>query len=329
MSGYLHAHFKIVKNCTYSNMIKFLYALAVFLLLTLIILGCATYVHAQETEESIQYAEKYLDSRTQDLNKYLGRSGKIQQRLLKKLKRKEDKYARQLAAKDSALFRAYIQQGLSYDSIAALAKDTATLNRLAKKKNTLVDSLKGVQSFIQSQSSKLNGAAALAGKAGISTDELNQLQQKLNAQQSIDELIQQRTRNLEGLAGGQNIGGLQNIQKNVYYAQEKIKAWKKVADDPDEIEETAMEYLQGTEGFSEHLKGNKDAFGGLSNQASAEDLQRMGFQTKSQVNQLLADKLGNNLGAVQQQMAAQVQDYSEKLSGITSKVKEAQSSLSE
>nr|WP_199077084.1 hypothetical protein [Pedobacter sp. ASV19] len=303
-------------------MLRFLFCLP-------LLCGAGRSAAQQEAEESIQYAEQYLDGRTQDLNKYLGRSGKIQQRLLRKLKRKEDKYARQLAVKDSALYRAYTQQGLSYDSIATLSKDTANLNRLAKKKNTLVDSLKGVQSFIQNQSSKLNGAAALAGKAGISTDELNQLQQKLNVQQSIDELIQQRTRNLEGLAGGQNIGGLQNIQKNVFYAQEKIKAWKKVADDPDETEQKALEFLQGTEGFDGYLKGNKDAFGGLGNQASAEDLQRMGFQTKSQVNQLLADKLGNNLGAVQQQMAAQVQDYSEKLSSITGKVKEAQSSLSE
>ncbi len=285
---------------------------------------------AQEQEESINQAELYLGSRIHALDKYLNRTEKIQHRLVKKLKRKEAKIARQLAAKDSALYRQYMQQNLSYDSIATLSKDTGRLQQLAFKKNSLVDSFKGVQKFIQNQSSKLNSASGLAGKAGINTPytkELNSLQQKLNGQQNIDELIRQRTGSLERLAGAQNISGLQNIQKSVYYAQEKMKAWKQLADDPDEAEEKAMEYLQGTEGFDQYLRTDNNAFGGLDNNATAEDLQRMGYQTKRQVNNMLQQKLGNNLGAVQQQMAAQVQDYSDKLNGITGTVKETKAGI--
>ncbi|WP_316835063.1 hypothetical protein [Pedobacter nutrimenti] len=288
--------------------------------------------YAQEIPESISYAQKYLDNRSADLTTYLSRSGKIQQRLLKKLKHKEGKIARKLAAKDSTLYWQYMQQRLSYDSIARLSQDTSALNHLAAKKRGLVDSLKGVQNFIQKQSGKLGGATALVDKAGINTPytaELNKLQQQLSGQQHIDDLIKQRTGNLEQLAVGQNISGLQSIQKNVYYAQEKMKAFKKLADDPDEAEEEALEYLQGTEGFSQYLNGNQDAFGGLSNNATAEDLQRMGYQTKSQVNAMLQQKLGNNLSAVQQQMAQQVQDYSEKLNEITGKVSEAKKGIAE
>lgn len=296
------------------------------------LLCCSVSTYAQEAEESVAYAQKYLEGRTGDLGKYLNRSQKIQQRLLRKLQRKEDKMARRLAAKDSALYRQYMQQRLSYDSIAHLSKDTAALQRLAAKKNGLIDSLKGVQDFLQKQSGKLNGVTGLAGKAGINTpytDELNQLQQQLNTQQNIDELIRQRTSNLEGLAGKADISGLQSIQKNVYYAQEKIKAWKKLADDPDEAEEEALEYLQGTEGFSDYLNPNKNAFGGLGNNATAEELQRMGYQTKGQVNAMLQQKLGNNLNAVQQQMAEQVQQYTDKLKGITDKVNEAKKGIGE
>lgn len=252
--------------------------------------------------------------------------------LLRKLCRKEDKIARKLAAKDSALYREYLQQRISYDSIARLSQDTSALKRLTGRKNALVDSLKGVQEYIGKQSGKLDMAAALAGKAGINTPNtgaLGDLQQQLNARQRIDELIQQRTSNLEGLAGRADIGGLKDIQKQVYYAGEKIKAWKKLAEEPDEAEEEALEYLQGIEGFDQYLNPNKDAFGGLGNTATAADLQRMGYQTKSQVNAMLQQKLGNNLGAVQQQMAQQVQDYNEKLQGITGKVKEAGNSLNE
>lgn len=287
---------------------------------------------AQETEESIQYATKYLDGRSKDLQQYLNRTDKIQQRLLKKLKRKEEKIARQLAAKDSTLYRQYLGQKLSYDSIGRLSGDTTAMARLSSRKSKLVDSLRGVQQFLQKQTGKLGAAASLTGQAGVDlpyTDKLNQLQQQLSGQQHIDELIKQRTSSLEQLAGSQNLGGLQQIQKQVYYAQEKMKAWKQLSDDPDEAEEKALEYLQGTEGFSSYLNQDNKAFGGLGNNATAADLQRMGFQTKDQVSNMLQEKLGSNLQNVQQQMGQQIQDYTGKLGGVTGKVNEAKNSISQ
>jgi ABC-type multidrug transport system fused ATPase/permease subunit len=302
-------------------------------IVSLLLLLADTDVRAQEIEQSIAYAEKYLNSRTADLGKYLRRSGKIRQRLLRRLQRKEDEIARKLAAKDSTLYRQYMQQRLSYDSIARLQQDTASLRqRFSARKNALADSLKNIQSFISKQSSKLNSAAGLPGKAGADipyTGELNKLQQQLNAQQGIDELIKQRTSSLEGLAGKADISGLQNIQKQVYYAQEKIKAWKKLADDPDEAEEEALEYLQGTPGFSEAFSSNSEAFGGLGDNATAEDLQKLGYQTKQSVNKMLTDKLGNSLGNVQEQMSKQVQQYTDKLDDVTGKIQEARQGINE
>jgi hypothetical protein len=287
---------------------------------------------AQETEDNITNATTYLESRTSALDKYLGHSDKIQQRLLKRLKRKEAKMLKQLAAKDSVLYKQYVNQGISYDSIATLSKDS-TYQQQHITKNGIIDSLKGVQSFVQKQSGKLNSLSGAADKAGIETPyskELGALQQKLNTQQSIDNLIGQRTAALESLGGKANISGLQDIQKKVYYAKEKIKAWKELADEPDDAEEKALEYLQGTEGFAESLNSNNSgAFGGLGNSATAEDLQRMGFQTKSQVNNMLQEKLGNSLGAVQKQMAGQVKDFSEKLDPITGKIKEAKAGIND
>jgi hypothetical protein len=299
-------------------------------------LFCKSHLCAQEAEENITNATTYLESRTSALDKYLSKSDKIQQRLLKRLKRKEAKILKKLAAEDSALYKQYLSQGISYDSIATLSKDS-TYQQQHITKTGIIDSLKGVQSFIQKQSGILRQAqedkASVADNVGIATPyskELGQLQQKLNSQQNIDALISQRTAVLEGLTGKANISGLQDIQKKVYYAKEKIKAWKEVSDDPDAAEEEALEYLQGTEGFAESLNSNNSgAFGGLGNNATAEDLQRMGFQTKSQVNDMLQQKLGNNLGSVQQQMANQVKDFSEKLDPVTGKIKEAKAGIND
>lgn len=299
----------------------------VMILVFLFILNSA---HAQESEQNITSASGYLDSRIGDLSRYLKRSEKIQQRLLRRLKRKEARFEKQLAAKDSAAYLRYKAQGISYDSIARLSTDSNKLKEWAARKNSLTDSLSGISRFIGDQQSKLGQASGLAGKAGVQlpyTDKIGALQGQLNARQSTLQMIQQRTGALESLARNQGIGGLKDIQKQVYYAREKIRAWKQLADDPDAAEEKAMEYLQGTEGFGAYLKSDNNAFGGLGNNATAEDLQRMGFQTKGQVNALLQQKLGANLGKVQQQMSEQIQQYNDKLNGITDKVNEAKSSV--
>lgn len=296
-----------------------------------LLLGGYKLCYAQEAEASIASATTYLDSRTKGLEDYLKHSGRIRQRLLRKLKRKEEKIARQLAAKDSALYRQYISQKVSYDSIGRLANDTAALARLSQKKSKVIDSLRGVQQFLQKQKGKLGAASSLAGKAGVDlpyTDKLGQLQQQMGQQQQLDELIRQRTSSLERLGTGQQLVGLTQIQKQVFYAGEKMKAWKQLSDDPDAAEEKALEYLQGTEGFSSYLNTDK-AFGGLAGNATAADLQRMGYQTKDQVNAMLQEKLGNSLGSVQQQMGQQIQEYTGKLKGVKGKLNEVKSGVSQ
>ena len=291
-----------------------------------------TGLYAQEATENSEQAAAYLEGRTSALDKYLKRSQRIQQKLLRKLKKQESRFAKQLAAKDSTLYRRYLDMPLSYDSIATLSEDTAVLNKRTGRRNATIDSLKGIQQFIQKQGGKLSTVANLTGKelpGGDYTTKITELQSKLNAEQQIKDLIKQHSNSLEQLAGGKNIAGLQGIQKKVYYAQEKMKAWRELADDPDEAEEKAMEYLQGVEGFDNYLNTNKSAFGGLGNNASAADLQSMGFQTKGQMNKMLQDKFGNDLQAVQQSMGDQVQQFSEKLNGVKEKVAEAKQAANE
>ena len=306
--------------------------IAIVLTLAATAISGTLHAQAQETVENSEQAAAYLDSRTSALDKYLERSEGIQQRLLRRLKKKEARMMKKLAAKDSVLFQRYLELPLTYDSIANLSKDTVALQQKAGRRNATIDSLKGIQQFIQKQNSKLNAAGDLTGTnipGGDYTSKITGLQSRLNAEQQVKDLIQQRSNALEQLTGGKNIAGLQSIQKDVYYAREKIKAWKTLADDPDEAEEKAMEYLQGVEGFDSYLNTNKNAFGGLGNNASATDLQNMGYQTKGQVNKMLQEKFGNNLQAVQQSMSEQVQQFSEKLNGITDKVKEAKNAVSD
>jgi len=276
----------------------------------------------QEVQDNIDNASTYLDHRISSLEKSLDITGKLQQKLLKRLQRKEDKMLRQLEKQDSALYKQYVQQHLSYDSIAVISSDSARHQQLIGNSKA-IDSLKGIQHFIQDQSNKLSGSAGMLNKAGVSMPgsiDLASIQQKINAQANIDQLIQQHTNELKQLAGNTNISGLQNIQKDLYYARAKIKAYEEMADDPDKTEAEALEYLQGTEGFDKYLNtNNNNTFGGLGNNATEADLLQAGFQTKNSVSNALQNKLGNNLSSVQQQMSQQIQQYSEKLNDLKQK----------
>jgi hypothetical protein len=279
-------------------------------------------LYGQEAQENIDNANTYLDHRVSSLEKALDKTEGLQQRLLKRLQRKEDKMLRKLAKQDSALYKQYISQHLSFDSIASIANDT-TKAHSSIGNNTLIDSLKGIQRFIQNEQSKLSGTGNSLKTLGISlpqNDQINDLQQKISSQGSLDQLIAQHTNELKQLGGNTNISGLQSIQKDVFYAREKMKAFRELADDPDEAEQKCMEFLQGSEGFQKYLQpNNNNAFGGLGNNSTEADLLAAGFQTKNSVSNAISQKLGNSLGSVQQQMGQQIQQFSEKFNNIKQK----------
>lgn len=285
--------------------------------------------------QSIHLGNQYLEGRVDATNKYIRQCAHIQRRLIRKLKKKEKRMSALDASSDSMQNTVSYNNTISYDSLLVLAKDPSLLyNKGSPKTNAVIDSLKGIQNFIQYQSGKLQKAAALANQAslpsGSYTAQLNELQQKLNAQDELNKLIQQKTSSFESHFLSEKMVGIQSLQKDLAIAKSKIKCWKQAADDPDAAEEKAYEYLQGTEGFENYLNTNKNnAFGGLGNNASAADLQKMGYQLKGQVSDMLKQQFGNRLGEVQQQMGQQINQYTKQLDKIKSTVSETKNTYAQ
>lgn len=279
---------------------------------------------SEEKLASIKAGETYLNARTQALDKYLSRSERIYSRLQKKLERKEKKMLRRLARKDSTQMPDAYQPGLpAVDSIG-------THSRLRSRSTavTLVDSLRSVQQFMQQQSARLGDVGKVLPD-GAYTEKLNQLQERLKAQEELKTALGKKGKQLEGLAG-KKIKGVKGLQKDLYYATEQIRYWKDLSNEPDKAEEKALEYLMGTEGFVQALPDrNAGAFNGLGNNASPEDLARLGYQTKAKVNELMQQKFGDQLSGVQQQMGEQLQAYQEQLNGIKENVDDVKTGYSE
>lgn len=277
---------------------------------------------------------RYLERNIKSLDKYTRRLEQEQQRLLRQLSKQEKALSKKLQQTDSAAFAAFQQQTLSYDSIKTLqAAGSTSRTRGAVK---AVDSLKAIQAFLQAQGAPADGAP-LRNYSG----ELQALEQKLSYQQYISQLTDQRTARLKNLLSHTKSYGLfRGVEKKWYYAKEKAAFWKSAADEPDRAESEALEYLQGTPGFDGFMSKSMAAPGSLqalaggqltsgSQPLSADDLEKMGYQTKRQLGQHLEQQYGGSahVRALQQQMGGQLKEWQDKANDVSGQVKEAKSSL--
>ena len=283
-----------------------------------------------EVSQNIQYADDYLKHRSASVEKYLERNAKIQQQLLTRLNHTEHGLSALSGKSDSLPEYGYARHTIDFDSIQKLARNPSSLyNKGSPKAQKLIDSLKGIQAFIQQQSGRLQQAANLSttttGTSGDYSAKLNELQQQLNAQHQIQQLIEQRSRTLQQQFPGKNIPALHRISKQIAIAKAKTQSWKHIADEPDATEAKAFEYLQGVKGFNNYLNTDEQAFGGLGNNPSVEDLQRMGYQTKGMVGQALQKQFGGNFDKARQQLSQQLSAYQKELSKATDKANEAKS----
>jgi len=277
----------------------------------------------------IKEGTRYIDLKVKALDKYDSRLKHQQERLLNKLKRKEKHFANKLKNADSVAYAAYQKDAtISFDSISKLSKDDTGANavKIGKKKNSAVDSLKGISSFIQSKSGFLANGDETPDATNIN---LNQLQGKLNYKTYINDLITKRTGDLKNLANtNSNISGFTGIEKQVFYAKAKMKVFKEIEDDPSVAEDNAMEYLQGTDGFNKSMNsGDGTGMQSFASGTTDGDLQKLGYQTKSQTQQNLQQKFGSSLTGVTQQISTQVANFQSSTNKITGNIKDTKQSI--
>jgi ribosomal protein S8 len=284
--------------------------------LTLLVLLCIASVrlYAQEEVQTLQHGRKYLDINIHALDKYNTRLQHQQERLIKKLKRKEFRFAVKLLHKDSAAYESYKAQNLTYDSIGKLLRpDSATVAaKFKRRSNDVIDSLKGVTLFLQSKTSQTGNTTDLQ----TYNSELGKLNSELNYRKYINDLISQRTTKLKGLTGLMKNGDfpvLNSIAKQVFYGKAKMKAYKDMADEPSKAEEKALEYLQGVKGFDKSVEKATASEGtsmqNLSPDVTGAELERMGFQTKQQVLSGLTQRLGKGIPGFKEKFNAGVQNF--------------------
>lgn len=285
-------------------------------------------VRSEENELTFRYGKRYLDLNIRALDKYAARLKRQQSHMLSRLARKERRLMHKLQRSDSAAYARLRGEGRSFDSLSKLAASPATTNStkpsFQASANVLptIDSLKRMHGFLQSGSKGVAVSASpeLADYSG----KLEDLNTELAHRKQIEKWSAERMASIKSGLGGKPSGivGVRAMEKTTFYASSRIKAYREIAESPTRLEEKALEYLHGTEGFDRALTkpissvdmAQAPAQGGLSQSnmskvANAAELERMGLQTKQGVQSHLQQKFENQLSGAQQHLGKQLKEY--------------------
>jgi hypothetical protein len=293
--------------------------------------------------DSIIVNAGYLTSQTKVLiqwklkkiNRFAEKESRSTQKLLKKLSKKEKKFLRHVAQKDTVQ-EIQLGKSLSFDSIRNLATHTEAQTGYTKVKSEFtktVDSLKKLAAFANQKISQANTKLNQKDIQGINTNDIDGLENKLNANQYIQQQIQTRTKTLQGVGKSRKYTkGLGSISKQTFYYKQKLTAFKNIANDPTILEEKALEYLSGMEGFEKSMNTNPLPMNGNS-QASiqqaktVEDLEKMGYQTKRQVKTQMDKQFGMKTPEEINQVNTKFKEAKTQLTSYTNQAKSAKEQI--
>lgn len=289
-------------------------------------LGVPSKAQAQySTEESfentgiVKYGNRYVDLNLYKYEKLAKRVENQQKQFVKRLQHKEKKLLRQLHSGDSAAYVRLVNTPLSYDSIGKLVKpgsSTQTSAKANRRVSGALDSLTSVVRFMKKAGYDQAGVDKYSGS-------IQQLRQQFSYRQYIADLITRHTDELIGLCRNVKASALTEIQQQNSYLKTRIATWQQIADDPEKLEQSALEYLQGVKGFDDAINNATKSSGGMTPGMTANDLNALGFQTKGATLNSLQQKFGNNIGRVQQQMAGEIGEWQSLAQGYSSNTKQA------
>lgn len=269
---------------------------------------------AQEEQQTVYHARKYLDINIQAKEKFNKRATKQQKKLLTKLKRKEDRFAKRLKRKNPESFKKYKQNKNNFDSIASNNKNgySSKKHSFIQPVNKAIDSLKGVRNFLEEKAHVTGTRQSEDDKYAGKLNELKQENEHIN---NINAQIKNRATYLSSFKTkkGKSIRGLKSIKKNTFYSNKKTEYFKQISDEPSRLEERSLEYLQGEKGFTEHLGYSESNAITPQNSMSIEDLEKKGFQTKRTMQNRLTGRVGGDLNPLQKQLGDQLEGYDQKL----------------
>lgn len=254
----------------------------------------------EESQEAFQkQSVKYIDLRLSKINKLYKQQDRQIKKALKRLSKKEKRLRAKYKKQDS-LLKVKLRRSVGYDSLQSVyanKKANAGKVKLRRSVHKGLDSLSTIQSYANKKLrlAKDKGLINSTNSLPNTSSQIDGLKSKLAVQQEMQGLISQYSNQFKNAFGSiGNKADLKGLNKELFYYKQKIKAFKNIANEPERLEELALEYLKGTKGFESALSNGvrkQSSQGAVSMQGmKPEDLERMGFQTKRSVRKQLNKK---------------------------------------
>ncbi|MGN7819535.1 hypothetical protein HGH92_05030 [Chitinophaga varians] len=261
-----------------------------------------------------QVPEKFIStakSKADKLNKQVtARTDKALKRFLKE----EQAMQKKLAKIDSVAAKNIFTR--SIDSLGNLqARLKGKLGKvkvpsmLSQPGGPYLDSLQNSLAFLKGSNDLLKQSKGITDKLGNATKSMDALKDKLQQAEAIKSFIRERKQQLKEQLS-QYTGftkDLQKMNKEAYYYAQQLKEYKEVFKDKRKAEQKAMEIIKKVPAFNDFMQKHSQIAGLFNLQGGSANPQDLaGLQTRSQVEQLIQQRLGGgpNAGAaVGQQMA--------------------------
>ncbi|MDO6433111.1 hypothetical protein Q4E93_21055 [Flavitalea sp. BT771] len=249
-------------------------------------------------------AEKDLTSQTE---KYLERMRRREQRMYKKLYKKDSVAAKALFAGSAGQYAALGQR---------LANDTGNGGlHLSGEYQAYTDSLQGMLKFMKDP--RAAGALTQLTALEAKMQDADQIKEFVRQRkQQISQYIQQHT-NLAGLLGKD----YQGLNQDVYYYSQQVRQYKEMLNDPDKLTKQALAILNKLPAFQAFMKQNSQLAGLFNLPGNYGDPATLsGLQTRDQVAALIQQQVSAGgaaaLQANLQSAQSQLDGYKDKLSKL-------------
>lgn len=230
------------------------------------ILVCVTDLAGQDLSagKPIDYVSTDYISRTVKKleDKYSSLESKIikaTQKSLDRLKRNEKKIIRRVHSQDPVAANSLSQSTKLYDDLLkkVSADSLSYLQTQPSEYLPVLDSMQTSLAFIESNKSIYSGLVSGGGELKIIQQQVKQLDASLQTGYSIKNILKNREAELKSRLGNTSVGKyLKMYNREAYYYQEQIKAYKEALNNSQKLEEKIIALVRDQPGFKDFMSRN-------------------------------------------------------------------------
>lgn len=254
---------------------------------------------------SIDYVDKKYSKLTDDIQNK-------SEKLLKKMQQEEGKLLKKLQKIDSIKAKELFEHSeAKYEELKT--KITNPVDKTTTKLKEYIpglDSINTMFKFLNQPNSNICGfSQGRLDAIQNGTDQLNELQGRLQQANEIQSFIRERAQQLKTALENTPIAKeLLQVNKQVYYYEEQLREYKSMLHDPDKMEAKALQLLNKVPAFQKFMKENSmlaSLFRTPENYGTVQAL--AGLQTRAQIQQQFTSSFSGTSGDPQQFVQQQMQ----------------------